>query len=98
VKGPPATGELFKLIWPLFGGRSIVMDENNCGSLRFLGRLLWNDELISLADEFQGSPTPLSISNCVSRINEKAEYDCSIEEELKFLAAHFYEMKFDDLK
>jgi hypothetical protein len=98
VKGVEGKSEVFKHIWPLVEGRSIELDEMNCESVSMIGEILENEELLGLVVEFKDSLEAISVSNCISRLKAKERYGVKVEEELKFVASHFYEIDENELK
>jgi hypothetical protein len=63
-----------------------------------VGEILENDEILGLVVEFQDSLEAISVSNCISRLKAKERFRLNVEEELTFVASHFYEVKMEELK
>jgi hypothetical protein len=98
VIGYEGSFEVIEAVSRLMKGFSIVIDDNNCLSLRKLALLLDNDELGSRTIGFELAKEVSTVSNCVSRLRMKAESNCDFEDELEFIASHFYEIESCELE
>jgi hypothetical protein len=90
--------DFFNVICPLVEGRSIILDEDNREKVSLIGEILENDELLGFALNFQESLEAISVSNCISRLQMRGRCGMNVEEELKFIASHFYGIEKDELK
>jgi hypothetical protein len=80
----------------LLEGKSITISEKNRLSLQRIAESLENEELMNKCVEVVVSE--ISVENCVEKLKIKEEFGCSIEEELEFVATHFYEVDVEQLK
>jgi hypothetical protein len=90
--------DFFNIICALIEGRPIVLDESNCERVSRVGEVLENDELLAFVMKFQESVEAISVSNCISRLRMRVRTGLKIEEALKFVASHFYELEIEELK
>jgi hypothetical protein len=90
--------EGFKNVVRLMEGCSISINSDNCGILERLGKMIDNEELIRKVVDYGIGKESLSVSNCIENIRLKEEFGCEVEEELKFIAEHFYEVNQDEVK
>jgi hypothetical protein len=74
-------------------GETIEINDNNYESLMRIGNIIDNEELVTKCIEQEHGKENLSISNCIRRITIKEEFGHEIEEEMKFIAKHFYEFQ-----
>jgi hypothetical protein len=92
------SGDAFEEIERLMKGESININENNYRNLRRLGKVLDNEELVKKCVEHELWKEGISVSNCIDKVETKEEFGCEIEEEMKFIAKHFYEVDKAELK
>jgi hypothetical protein len=88
----------FESIIALMEGRSIVLSQENCESLQEIAKMIENEELLKKCLEFGIGKEEISVMNCIDRLKAKEESGCSIDEEIKFIASHFYELDTESLK
>jgi hypothetical protein len=69
---------------------SLELNENNCKDFEFVFRILENEELQKEIDDFEFGKGEVDINNCISRLENKVRNKCNIDEELNFIASHFY--------
>jgi hypothetical protein len=81
----------------LIRGNSINISETNYRFLRGIGYTIENEEILSKCVEYELGKEDISVSNCISKIETKEEFGCEIEEELTFIAKHFYELDLSKL-
>ena len=86
----------FKDVVSLMNGQKISITPANASFLEACARELDNDELLGGIIDFR-LDDDLSISNVVDRIRIKHELHKEFQEELDFLALHFFEMASDSL-
>jgi hypothetical protein len=82
--------EDFECICSLMEGKLIVMTEDNYRSLRKIAQKIENEELVRKCTEFGVGAEAISVANCVERLKTKEEFGLSMEEEIAFVASHFY--------
>jgi hypothetical protein len=75
----------------LMKGSSLVITESNCENWELIARVLENDELLDPIIKFETGEEALSLSNCLFRFELRMRNRLDTTEELKFIAAHFYE-------
>jgi hypothetical protein len=80
----------------LMNGFSILINERNCESFRQLSRILENEELLGRIS-FELGEESITICNCCSRLKVKTDGRYDIEEEVEFIACHFYEFESREL-
>jgi hypothetical protein len=89
--------EFFDGIRSLMEGRSIILTEENCIGIWKIASALENEELLRKCAEFV-EKGELSVENCVNRLKTKEEFGCPLDEELEFVAKHFYEVDTEELR
>jgi hypothetical protein len=85
--------ESFEEIVRLLEGKSIHINANNCELLRRISKILDNEELLNKCVELVIGKESICVSNCVDRLIVKEEFGSEIEEEINFIAKHFYEVE-----
>jgi hypothetical protein len=95
-----ASGESFGDICSLMEGKSIVLNKNNFLSLQRIAEKIENEELLKKCFEFgvEIGKEKISVANCVEKLKIKEEFGCPIEEEIAFIASHFYGIDKEELK
>jgi hypothetical protein len=88
----------FDDIISLMEGRSIILNERNCPRLCDIARALENEELLSKCIAFVLGNRETSVENCVIKLRTEEQFDLPKEEELEFVASHFFEIDKDELK
>jgi hypothetical protein len=94
--GVPVNGGLVNDIRSLMEGKSIIVSESNCRTLRRIAEIIDNEELLKKCYGF--GKKGISVGNCIDRLKSKEEFGWSIEEELAFIASHFHELDTEELK
>ena len=83
---------VFDLIESLWNGESVKVTKDNVCDLLKLSQDLENEELYSLLIDFNLSSEPISVSNCISRLHMRSGLGMKCEEEISFIASHFFEL------
>jgi hypothetical protein len=79
--------DTFDDVISLLNGQTITLRDTNVEFLRFICKCLVNEELEEMILEYEG----LKLGNAVTRLLTKFEFGLSIDEEVHFIATHFYE-------
>jgi hypothetical protein len=88
---------VFEEINSFMQGRPIIVRESNAHELQKIAQILENDELVARTVDFQFDGEEMTSSNCGLRISRKHKSGCSIDDEIKFAASHFYELDTSEL-
>jgi hypothetical protein len=89
----------FEILCKLIRGDAVVIDEENAIVFQHLINNLGNGELSEQVMEFVENRAELSVSNCVSRLEERLRLRLKIstDRESAFIASHISELKSDEL-
>jgi hypothetical protein len=92
-----ADSRSFEVISGLICGETIVIDDGNFDILNSLIEDVGNSELSQLVLSFVDQKDPLSVTNCISRINRKVWLGIEVSGECEFISSHFFEMKIEQI-
>jgi hypothetical protein len=90
--------EFFKDFWDLVEGKSIVLSETNWKALGTIARKVHNKELLNKCVEYGIEKEKMTLVDCIDRVKVREEFEYSIEEEIEFIASHFYALNTDKLR
>jgi hypothetical protein len=90
--------DAFEDVISLLNGQTITLRETNVEFLRFICKCLVNEELEEMILEYEFGSEGLKLGNAVSRLLKKFEFGLSIDEEVHFIATHFYEYEAHQLQ
>ena len=96
----PDTNGIFEQIIQLGYGKQIIITDENRETLSSFAKELENKELIEACMNFKGGfvqPSALTLKNAIPSLKSKISVGASVENDLNFVAEHFFEFDQKDL-